>query len=371
MSVTGNTALRFDDEQAMLLDVARDFCRRHGVATAREHLETPLAHDPAHWEELVGLGWTGIGISTDHGGSGLDVSAAVPVLESMGRALLGTPLLSSLLAAQLLQRTADSAATDALAAIAGGAVATVADLESEDWLAPTRASLDATGRVHAVKRMVMDAVQAQWFVVIAECNGDPALALVAREALAEGAMRPLVLIDHTKRAADVNFEGVEPAAVFTGAAVAAAIRDYRLIGAMLVAAESTGAAASCLDTVVDYLKTRKQFGKLIGSYQALKHPSVDILTALDSSRSFVYHAATLVTDAALGAEEETACRMAKAQATETLRYAGDRAVQFHGGMGFTWDCDAQLFLRRAQWAQQQFGDAAHHRQRLAGLLLDS
>lgn len=371
MSVIGNTALRFDDEQAMLLDVAQDFCRRHGVATAREHLETPLAHDPAQWEEIVGLGWTGIGISDEVGGSGLDISAGVPVLESMGRALLGTPLLSSLLAGQLLQRAAGDEAADVLAAIAGGAIATVADLESEDWLAPTQASLDGDGCVQGAKRMVTDAMQAQWFVVTVAKDDEPALALVSREALADEALQARVLIDLTKRAADVSFDGVEAAAVYGGPGVAAAIRDYRLIGALLVAAESAGAAATCLDTIVDYLKTRKQFGRLIGSYQALKHPSVDMLTALDSSRSFIYHAATLVSDAPLGADEESACRMAKAQATETLRYAGDRAVQFHGGMGFTWDCDAQLFLRRAQWAQQQFGDAVHHRQRLAGLLLDS
>ena len=371
MSVVGNTALRFDDEQAMLLDVAQDFCRRHGVAAAREHLEMPLGYDPLQWDEIVRLGWTGIGIPDEAGGAGLDISAAVPVLESMGRALLGTPLLASLLAAQLLQRAAGAEAADTLAAIAGGDIATVADLESEDWLAPARGSLDETGRLRAAKRMVPDAMQAQWYVVMVARDGEPALALVSRDALGDEALQPCVLIDHTKRAADVNFDGVEPAAVYAGPAIADAIRDYRLIGALLVAAESTGAAASCLATVVDYLRTRKQFGRLIGSYQALKHPSVDILTALDSSRSFIYHAATLVSDAPLGADEEVACRMAKAQATETLRYAGDRAVQFHGGMGFTWDCDAQLFLRRAQWAQQQFGDAVHHRQRLAGLLLDA
>jgi alkylation response protein AidB-like acyl-CoA dehydrogenase len=152
--------------------------------------------------------------------------------------------------------------------------------------------------------------------------------------------------------------------------VAGALRDYALLGALLIAAESTGAAAACLDTMVDYLKTRKQFGKLIGSYQALKHPSVDILNMMDSARSFIYHAGTLVSDEPLGKDEEVACRMAKASATDALKYAGDRAVQFHGGMGFTWDCDAQLFIRRAQWAQQQFGDAQHHRKRLGSLLLE-
>jgi alkylation response protein AidB-like acyl-CoA dehydrogenase len=122
--------------------------------------------------------------------------------------------------------------------------------------------------------------------------------------------------------------------------------------------------------VVEYLKTRKQFGKLIGSYQALKHPTVDILVGLDAARSLIYHAATVTGDAPLDADAEIACRMAKAQATDALTFAGDRAVQFHGGMGFTYECDAQLYIRRAQWAQQQFGDAYHHRKRLASLLLD-
>ena len=137
-----------------------------------------------------------------------------------------------------------------------------------------------------------------------------------------------------------------------------------------MAAEAAGTAAACLDTTVEYLKTRKQFGKLIGSYQALKHPSVDILCDMDSTRSFVYHAATLVGDGPLDRDAEIACRMAKAQATQARLYAGDRSVQFHGGMGFTYECDAQLYIRRAQWSQQQFGDAQHHRKRLAALLLD-
>ena len=139
---------------------------------------------------------------------------------------------------------------------------------------------------------------------------------------------------------------------------------------MLVAAEATGSTAACLDTVVDYLKTRKQFGRLIGSYQALKHPTVDILCGMDAARSLIYHAATVVTDGPLDTDAEIACRMAKAQAGDALIFAGDRAVQFHGGMGFTYECDAQLYIRRAQWSQQQFGDAYHHRKRLAALLLD-
>ena len=122
---------------------------------------------------------------------------------------------------------------------------------------------------------------------------------------------------------------------------------------------------------MDYLKTRKQFGKLIGSFQALKHPTVDIYVGMEHSRSLVYHASSEIDDGPLSAEAEVACRMAKAKASDTIQYAGDRSVQFHGGFGFTWECDSSLFIRRAAWSQQQFGDAMHHRKRLAPLLLDA
>jgi len=370
MSILGNTALAIDDDQSMLLEVARSFCAQHGIEAARRHLETPLDHDPALWDELVAMGWTGIGIPEAAGGAGLGIGAAVPVLESMGRALMGTPLLSTLLASQLLHRAGGEGVAQRLGTFAAGAPATVADLESEDWAGACTTHVDETGRLQGQKRLVMDANTATCFLVTCTVSGEVALALVSREAVPDEALAPRVLIDHTRRASDIDFSGVEPEEVLTGETVTAALRDYRLLGALLVAAESTGAAAACLDTIVDYLKTRKQFGKLIGSYQALKHPSVEILNAVDSARSFIYHAATIVGDTPLGRDEEVACRMAKAQATETLKYAGDRAVQFHGGMGFTWDCDAQLFVRRAQWVQQQFGDGPAHRARLAELLLD-
>lgn len=371
MSVIGNTALRFDDEQAMLLDYARSFCADKGLAEARLHLESEQAHDVSLWQEIVAMGWTGIGLPESAGGAGLGIGAAVPVLESMGRVLMGTPLMSSLLAVQLLVRADATAAAAILQSIAAGEVATVAQLEASGWGgSEVTAQLDENGRVQGHKRMVMDAAQARWLVVTLD-HEQAALAVIDTQSLAADAIRPRELIDLTHRAADVLLEDVEPALVITGDGVPGALRDYTLLGALLVAAESTGAAAAALDTIIDYLKTRKQFDKLIGSYQALKHPAVDILNNVDSSRSFIYHAATLVGDGVLGRDQEIACRMAKAQATETLKFAGDRAVQFHGGMGFSWECDAQLFIRRAQWAQQQFGDAQHHRKQLADLLLNS
>ncbi len=373
MSVIGSTRLSLGEEQAMLLGVARDFCRRQSPMSAvRAQLDSPLGFDQAVWRQMVDLGWTGIALPEAVGGSALGVASVVPVAESLGRAMLGTPLLATTLAAQLLQRAAPGTQDDVLAEIAAGAVATVALLESEDWGGTRyRVSLDDDNRLRGEKILVWDAQAAELLVVVARDGaGGTVLALVRRAALADAALAPHSLIDETRRAARIDFTDVQAEAVITGPSVSSALRDYQLLGALLVAAEAGGSAASCLDTTVDYLKTRKQFGRLIGSYQALKHPAVELLTAVDATRSFVYHAANLVSDEPLSRDAEIACRMAKAQGTETLCHAGDRAIQFHGGMGFTYECDAQLYLRRAQWAQPQFGDARHHRRHLAALLLD-
>ena len=372
MSVIGSTRIALSEEQAMLLDVAREFCRDKAPrAVVRGQLETHRGYDPDTWQAMVELGWAGIGLPESAGGSALGPGSVVPVLEAMGRAMLGTPLLTTTLAGQLLWRAAPGVHNAVLADIAAGAAATIAVLEEGDWGAPPRCHLDGDGRLVGAKRLVGDAQVARHYLVVLALDGAPALALVQRDQVDASRVQDSELIDQTRRAATVDFTGVEPAALIAGPAVAPALRDVELLGALYVAAEAGGSAAACLDTTVDYLKTRKQFGKLIGSYQALKHPAVDILCAVDSTRSFVYHGATLVGDGPLDRDAEIACRMAKAQGTETLCHAGDRAVQFHGAMGFTYECDAQLYLRRAQWVQQQFGDAQHHRKRLASLLLDA
>jgi alkylation response protein AidB-like acyl-CoA dehydrogenase len=301
----------------------------------------------------------------------MGIGAVVPVVEALGRGLLGTPLISTTLAGQLLMRADAGACESILARIASGTVAAVALLESDDWGAPlAEVTLDADGVLTGSKRHVTDASVADVFVVVASKNGEPVLAVVEREALTADAVTPHALIDLTKRAARVDFSGSRALLVLEGENVARALSEYRLIGALLTAAEATGTAASCLATITDYLKTRKQFGKLIGSYQALKHPTVDIYCGLENARTYVYHAATLVGSGPLSKDAEIACRMAKVAATDLMEFAGDRSVQFHGGIGFTWDCDSMLYIRRAQWTRQVFGDALQHRSALAQLLLD-
>jgi alkylation response protein AidB-like acyl-CoA dehydrogenase len=247
-------------------------------------------------------------------------------------------------------------------------------LDNEDWGATDTSCLLSTEgnnfTLQGKKLLVNDAAVADFFVVLTKYQDSIALVVVEATQLANNAISNRTLVDETKRAANVDFTGVtiESAAILAkGAEI---LPDVRLIGALLIAAEATGCAAAALDTVVDYLTTRKQFGRLIGSYQSLKHPTVEILIQMDSARTLIYHAATLIGDGKLSEDTEIACRMAKAQAAEALSFAGDRAVQFHGGMGFTYDCDAMLYIRRAQWSQHQYGDPQHHRKLLATLLLD-
>lgn len=381
---TGNTALAFSDEQSMLLESAKSFCGdKSDINAVRSLLKSDSGHNPKVWQEMVALGWTGIAIPEQYGGFNMGLGSTVPVIESMGRHLLGTAFITSTLAAQAILRGGSEAQREKwLPKVVEGTVGTMALLDNEDWgakLCGVTATLNGSGSTSQIalsgkKRLVADATVADFFVVSINHNGNPTLAIVDASQLAEGAITANTLIDETKRAATVDFTGVtiSPDALLPHSEQA--LKDVRLIGALLIAAEATGTSAATLDCIVSYLTSRIQFGRLIGSYQSLKHPTVEILLQMDSARSLIYHAATLfdkgLDKGPVEADTEIACRMAKAQATETLLFAGDRAVQFHGGMGFTYDCDAMLYIRRAQWAQHQYGDAQHHRLHLARLLLD-
>jgi len=371
-SVLGNVSLNFSEEQGMLMDVARGFLKdKAPTDKIREFLESERGYEPALWQEMVDLGWTGIALPDSVGGAGLGIGAVVPVIEAMGHALLGTPLIDTTLAGQLLLRAGGSEQEAPLEELAAGRVATVAYLDGADWGADNGAlNIGADGTLDGHKCLVGSAGEAQLFVVVGQRAGEAAIALVEASQLGAAAITPNTLIDLTKRTARVDFTGAVAHSVLTGDRVSAALRDYRLLGALLTAAEAAGSTARCLEVIIDYLKTRKQFGKLIGSYQALKHPTVDIYCGVEDARSFCYHAASLVETTALSQDAEIACRMAKAYAGEGMAHAGDRAVQFHGGIGFTWDCDSTLFIRRGQWSRQVFGDAIHHRKRLATLLLE-
>lgn len=370
-------AMGLSEEQGMLLDSARVFCADQSeIAAVRSLLGSEAGYDPRVWEQMAELGWLGATIGAEYGGAGMGAGSAVPLAECMGKRLLATPFINSVLVARALEVAGGPEQREAcLPRIAGGLLVSPALQEGEDWGRETPAAGAAREAgellLSGAKTQVQYAGAAELYLLSVTLEGEARLLLVPVTALPPGAITPEVNIDETRRSARVNFSGVRvPLDSLLPGDGRAALREMTLLGALLYAAEATGSASACLNLTVDYLKTRVQFGRPIGAYQALKHPAVEVLCALDAARSFIYHGAALVGEGLLGEEAEVACRMAKAQASEALAFAADRAVQFHGGMGFTYECDAQLYIRRAQWSRQVFGDAYHHRKRLAALLLD-
>jgi acyl-CoA dehydrogenase len=255
----------------------------------------------------------------------------------------------------------------------GSAIATLALNESHgDWdltnLSCEASIADGQITLTGEKYFVADAALADFILVSVKLDGNPALVLLDRSVIEQGALTREVIIDETRRCYrfDMNGISVAEACVLDVESTMACLDQIARASWLLLSAEIAGGIAGVMDVMLEYLTTRKQFGRYIGAYQGLKHPMAEILCQYEYSRSQLYHAASI-----FGADQdaEIALRMAKAQGSETFAHASDRAIQFHGGFGFTYECDAQLYLRRASWCQYQFGDAQHHRKKLADLLL--
>ena len=367
-------SIEFSEEQTMLLETAMDFCRDNSPPDAvRRQIAEEHSTSAEIWRQMADLGWLGISIPEEYGGLGLSMADVVPVVESMGRHLMGSPFLATTLAVQALVTSGSETQRQTwLPELATGTVGSVALTEEDgNWrlrelcskAEPEGDQLRLTGK----KCFVLDATQAQVIVVSVLLADEPRLLLLTDDQIPQAALQRETVIDETRRSYTLTLDGITiPSDQLLDGTNFDAIEQSAML---LISAEIAGGLAGVLHVIVDYLTTRKQFDQFIGSYQSLKHPSVQILLSVEASRSHLYRAATCV--AAEDAEAtEAAIRMAKAQGSEAFAYAGDRAVQFHGGFGFTYDCDAQLFLRRALWCQYQFGDAAYHRGLLAPLLLD-
>ena len=363
----------FSEEQADLLEIATNFCREKSpMPRVRSLMESAEGFDQEVWKEIAELGWLGIAIPEQYGGVGLSLAEVVPVVEQMGAAMLATPFVSSTLAAQaILNAGTEAQRQELLPGIVRGEIATLAMMEkSGEWgLAAMEAgaSDDPRSQLKGKKILVCDAEQARWIIVSVRRNGKPELCIVDRSTLNDRALRRETVIDETKRCYALTLDDIEmaPDAFFDQQQVESTLKHIELAAGLLSAAETCGGAKAVIDYTIDYLKTRKQFGKLIGSYQALKHPVVDAFVQYEQARSHLYAAAHCFGDQGTG---EIATRMAKATADTALSYAADRSIQFHGGFGFTYDCDAQLYRRRAIWHAAVYADAAHHKKKLADLL---
>lgn len=344
--------------QAELRDQAMRFCAdKSPIAKVRALLTDDHGFDAAVWAEMAALGWLGIAIPEEHEGLGLELADLVPVVEAMGKHLMHAPFVSTTLAAQaILSGGSNAQKATWLPKLASGTIATVALFE------PTGA-WDLNAVDGQTKTFVMDLDASDVVVTTVKFEGQTRLALIARDRITA---RRETIIDEMKRSYSFEVPDISEADLMPAKHTMAALERIELVANLLQAAELSGAAMACVDYTIDYLKTRKQFGKVIGAFQALKHPTVDAFIDAEGARSLLYAAAT---HCEKQGEGEIAVRMANAKAEGALSFAADRSIQFHGGFGFTYDCDAQLYRRKAMFAASQFGDAAFHRARLAELLL--
>jgi len=370
-----STKITFSDEQAMLQDVAVNFCREKvSIGEVRRQIASDSGFDRELWKEISELGWLAVAVPEEFGGSALSLAEVVSIVEPMGRHLAGTPFVSTQLLIQgLLAGGSDELKGELLPKICEGAIGTIALFERDgDWnLEHIEAGAVIRGdkaHLSGTKTLVCDATVAEYTLVSVQFDGAPALAIVRKADLPGECVKRETVIDETRRSFALDLSGatVPRSALITGDKARAALKAIRDAALLLASAEAAGGIAGTLELIVGYLNQRTAFGKKIGSYQSLKHTCSDILIGLERARSHVYHAASLI---AAGENAEVALRMAKVEAGDSFVFAGDRSIQFHGGFGFTFDCDGQLFLRRALWLQYAFGDAEHHRRKLAELLL--
>ncbi len=365
----------FTEEQELLRREVRRFLDEHASLAQVRTVTEDHAGDGfsrAHWQQIAQLGWLGLIVSEEHGGADLGWVDLVVLLEETGRSLFPSPLIPTTLAIEALRR-AGSAAQQArwIPGLADGSlIGTVALVEEADTPdlsgIQMAAQPDAGGVVlSGEKCFVQYAAAADLFVVAFRRDGEPALAAIERSQAGVSA-KDWPGIDLTKRLGRLSLDGVAVAedAILTGGGGEAITRIVNA-GATAVTAEAVGAAEAAHNLTTEYAKERVQFGQPIGVYQGVKHPLAEMYVDIESFKSLVYYAAWCL-DEDRG-DLSIAVSRAKAYASEAFPRIGIDVIQLHGAIGYTWEYDAHLFLKRAKWVRPIFGDAEFHYERVAAL----
>ena len=362
----------FSEEQEELRRLVRRFLEERSPMTeVRRLMETSEGFDRDVWSQMANqLGLQSLIVPEAYGGAGFSFVELVVVLEETGAALLGAPLFSTVaLATTALLGSADeSAKSDLLPGIASGeTVATVAFTEDSgrwdlDGIA-LRASRSGDGwALDGHKMFVLDGHVADLILVAART--DAGVGLFAVEGTAAGLARtPLATMDQTRKQARLDLSATPARLVGEDGGAGPALAKMLDLAAVALAAEQVGGAQRCLDMSVGYAKERIQFGRPIGSFQAIKHKCADMLLQVESARSAAYYAGWA---AAEDSEElPVVASLAKSYCSEAYFHAAADNIQIHGGIGFTWEHDAHLYFKRAKSSELLFGDPAYHRELLA------
>jgi alkylation response protein AidB-like acyl-CoA dehydrogenase len=370
------------EEQQMLRDSARAFAdEKLPVSQLRALRQKPSeqGYDKAAWKEMVELGFTGVVIPEEFGGSGFGYVGLGQVLEAQGRTIASTPLLSTALigASALLIAGNDKQKLALLPKIASGELTAALAIDEGPHHDPAHVALTAkkSGGGYALtgdKRYVIDGASAGLLIVAARTSGQPGdakgITLFLVPANTKGIARTALKTLDAHPAANVSFSNVEVGAdavlgaVDGGYDVLEAILDRARIG---LAAEMLGAADAAFEMTSEYLKVRKQFGQLIGSFQSLQHRAAIMFTELELTRSCIAAALDALDRNANNIAELAS--LAKARAGETLHLISSETVQMHGGIGMTDAHDSGLYMKRARVLEALYGGESFHRDRYARL----
>ncbi|SFP51043.1 Acyl-CoA dehydrogenase [Geopseudomonas sagittaria] len=378
------------DEQLMIQESAAGFlAAASDSAAVRAAMASPQGFDAQLWRQIAEeLCWPGLMIPEQYGGVGLGFVEQAILLEQMGHHLLCSPFFASACLATPALLLGDNEALRArwLPELAAGSLtATLAYRENRDgWHAAEqpRATRDGDGwHLDGIYEAVLDGASAE-LLIVATRDDAGALRLFAVPAEQAGIRRQArPTLDQTRRRARIELDGVAVSAeqCLHSDGLGEALLDKVLqIAAIALACEQTGAAQRTLDLTLAYIGERKQFGRTIASFQAIKHRCADLMLAIECARSASYYAACVARealvedgDAQLAGQLAEACAIAQSQASETFMHCAAESIQLHGGVGFTWEYDPHLYFKRARASEQLLGTPSWHRERLATLILET
>ncbi len=361
----------FSEEQEQLREFVRSFLEdKASEAAVREQMATEQGYDTAVWDQMSEqMGLQALTIPEEYGGQGFGYVELIVVLEEMGRALLCAPYFSTVVLAAntLIHCEDDSAKAELLPQIASGTTATLAFTEESGKWDESGITMSATASgdgytLDGVKMYVLDGHTAEIILVAARTDAGVSLFQVAADA--EGLTRtPLATMDQTRKQARLEFSGTPAKLIGSDGGGWAVLERVLDLAAVALAAEQVGGAQMCLEMSVDYAKVRVQFGRPIGSFQAIKHKCADMLLEVESSKSAAYYAGWCAAE--LNDELPSTASLAKAYCSEAYFHAAAENIQIHGGIGFTWEHPAHLYFNRAKSSELLFGDPTYHRELLA------
>jgi len=366
----------FGEDETMLRDSARKFFQDNCSA---DKIHAQVAHDPEiHrpieciwdrdlWQQIVELGWTAVCVPETAGGIGMPLVAAVAIAEEASKAAFPSPLISTYCATAVLTACGTDAANAALGDIATGTATTLAITNQKgSWYSCDTDAAIADGKLSGSAWFVQDAKKCDRFVVSAK--GDNGVGLYLVEAGAANLdITPDGIIDLTRDQAHLTFNGVDCTELAAPGEGDKAIDAAMPTILTLISADIVGSGEWLLQTTVEYAKTRVQFDRPLGFFQAVKHPLVNVMLDIDRAKSLTYNAACSIDTGEDSAELNA--RMAKSMASDMGVFAASRAVQFHGGIGFTWECYVHLFFKRIMHNHVLFGDAKYQRTLLADMVI--